>query len=107
MERYHRINPDLVKQIVEMAKDEQKNRFEIEQKKLELAEKESQRADEIVKINKRNSLLGMISALFIVFLFLSTIAFLGWLHEPVAASVIGVIGAVIYYLFRGIKVEKP
>ena len=38
MERYHRINPDLVKQIVEMAKDEQKNRFEIEQKKLELVE---------------------------------------------------------------------
>ena len=109
MERYNRINPDLVKQIVQMAQDEQKNRFETERINLSLAEKESKRADEIVRINSRNTLIGQITAFIIVVLFFMLLGYLGYIHHPVVASVLGIggIGTIVYYLTRGSRIEKP
>ena len=109
MERYNRISPDLMKQIVQMAQDEQKNRFEIERTKLNLAEKESKRADEIVRINSRNTLVGQITAFIIVVLFLLLVGYLGYIHLPIVAGVVGIggIGTIVYYMTRGSKVEKP
>ena len=109
MERYNSINPDLVKQIAQMAQDEQKNRFETERINLSLAEKESNRADEIVRINSRNTLVGQITAFIIVVLFLLLIGYLCYIHERVVAGLLGSfgIGTIVYYLTRGSRIEKP
>lgn len=109
MERYHRINPELVKQIVQMAVDEQKERFAIERSKLNLAEAESHRADEALRINKRNSLISIIVSYLLVLAFLVAIVLLaGYFHAYIPATVLGIggLGTIVYFIIYGSRVGK-
>ena len=88
MEGYHRISPDLVKQIMQMAVEEQQKQFELKRMDFE-NEKTSLAIDlETLKVNGRTKMVSLVFSFIIVLAFLALVAFLGYLHEPLAAGVV-------------------
>ena len=108
MERYHRINPDLVNIIMQMAMEEQQKQFELKIRRLELEKADSDRENEALKINSRNTLLSLVFSFLVVTLFLGVVALFGYLQYPLVAGVVGIggIGSVVYYMIRESKVGK-
>lgn len=93
-----------------MVENEQKLRMEVTRKKLELEEANSRRADEELRINKRNSLWSIISTLIIVLTFIAAVVLIiGYFQQYVQAAIFGFSGivAIVYALIHGTRVKKP
>lgn len=96
MEKYRQISPDWPERIIAMAEKEQAARLAETQKRSEredatvhLAQMESERANELLKVNSRNTLLGQIFGFLSLLVVMAATVFCAIANHPITAGFIG------------------
>ena len=88
MERYHDISSDLPQKIIQMAMDEQKHRFDLENAEQERKQKE-------LEINSTLVRNGIKASIFCVLIIMSASVLCAFFGHPIASGIIGGGGIVV------------